>query len=68
MRDFLDKVPPLPLIIGGAVVIGLALLADPITDLLAISNEAGFGWKQIAVLGVGMVLITAGIVVAAREE
>ena len=68
MQTLLDRVQPLPLIVGGAVVIGLALLADPITDLLDISNESGFGWKQIAVLGVGMVLITAGIVVAAREE
>jgi hypothetical protein len=48
-------------------VIALALLADPITDAVGVANESGFGWKQIAVLGVGMALITAGIAVAARE-
>jgi hypothetical protein len=67
MRNLLDS-SRLPLIISGAVVIGLSLLADPITDLLDIRNESGFGWKQIAVLSVGMALVTAGIVVAAREE
>jgi hypothetical protein len=68
MRNLLDSISLLPLIISGAVVIGLSLLADPITDLLDIRNESGFGWKQIAVLSVGMALVTAGIVVAAREE
>jgi hypothetical protein len=67
MRDLIDRVSAIPWILAGAVVIALSLLADPVTDLLGISNEAGFGWKQIAVLGVGMALITAGIAVAARE-
>jgi hypothetical protein len=64
----IDRLAPVPLIVAGAIVIALSLLADPITDLLSIANEAGFGWKQIAVLGVGMALVTAGAVVAAREE
>jgi uncharacterized membrane protein len=67
MRVLIDRVSPLPLILAGAVVIGLALLADPISDLVGVANESGFGWKQIAVLGVGMALITAGFAVAARE-
>ena len=67
MRGLMDRISPVPLMLAGAVVIAFSLLADPITDLLGVANESGFGWKQIAVLGVGMALITAGIAVAARE-
>jgi hypothetical protein len=68
MRGLLERISPLPLILAGAAVVGLSLLADPLTDLIGISNEPGFGWKQIIVLGAGLALITAGVALAAREE
>jgi hypothetical protein len=68
MRELLTKAGwPSALIGAGVVAIALSLLADPITDVLGLANESGYGWKQIVVLGVGMALITVGIALAARE-
>jgi hypothetical protein len=68
MRGLIDRTSPLPLILAGGIVIGLSLLADPVSDLVGISNEPGFGWKQIVALGGGMALVAVGVSLAAREE
>jgi hypothetical protein len=49
-------------IVLGVIAVALAALADP----LGIGGNSGFGWKQGVVLGVGLVLVVVGALVARR--
>lgn len=49
-------------IVLGVIAVVLAALADP----LGIGGQPGFGWKQGVLLGVGLVLVIVGVVVARR--
>jgi hypothetical protein len=51
----------LVLVVAGVVAVLLALLADPLGI-----GEGGFGWVQVLVLLVGLVLVVVGAVVPSR--
>ena len=58
-----NKTAGILLIIVGVVLALFALLADAV----GIGSQAGIGWKQLVVAGVGIVLALAGIWLAARK-
>ena len=44
-------------VVGGSVLVLLAVLADTID----IGGDAGFGWKQAAMLAVGLAILLLGV-------
>jgi heme exporter protein D len=50
------------LVVLGVIAVALAALADP----LGVGGRAGFGWKQVVLLVVGLVTAVVGALVARR--